>query len=163
MWTSNCPALGIVRLRMLVLATFVVFPVLISATQISEVGNTSSLPSTPFITWGEILECQWSIPPDPTSRIADELTGIGAQGHGFPFLPGLFSIDPTAGESDTAAISVLGEPEPKGRLSFAIFVFITLGALLKYLSSPAFYELRSDVSFMFFAIEHEGRDLNLDG
>ena len=148
-------------LRMLALATFVVFPALVSATQISEVGNPSSLPRTPFITGTGTLDFQWFTPPDPTSRIAEELTGIDAQSDGFSFLPDLFSIDPTAGGNDSAA-SAFGEAEPKGRLIFAIWVFITLGVLLKYLTSPAFYEHLSDASFMFFAIENEGRDLKPD-
>lgn len=148
-------------LRMLALATFVVFPAVISATQISEVGNTSSLPSTPFITRSGALDFQWFTPPDPTSRIAGELSGIDAQDPGFPFLSDLFSTDPTSGVSDSAA-TAFGESEPRGRLTLAIWIVITLGALLKYLTSPAFYEHLSDASFMFFAIENEGRDLKTE-
>jgi hypothetical protein len=150
------------RLRMLTVATFVVLSVPIRATQISEAGSTPSLPSTLLTPWTGILDFQWPMSPGPISRIADQLANNDAHGYVAPFLPDLFLGDFPAEENDTAAVSTFRESEPKGRLTFTIFIFLTLGVLLKYLSSPAFSELLSDVSFMFFAIEHEGRDLKSD-
>jgi hypothetical protein len=108
-----------------------------------------------------ILDFQWSVPPGPISRIADQLTSNDAHSYVAPFLPDLFLSDLPAEENDTA-VSTFRESEPKGGLIFAIFIFLTVGLLLKYLFSSAFSELLSDISFMFFAIEHEGRDLKSD-
>jgi hypothetical protein len=97
------------------------------------------------------------MPPATSVRRADELTSIDSKGYGSGFLPDLISIGPTAGDSDTVE-SVLGESESRGRLTFVIAILITLGVLLKYLSSPAFYEVLSGVCSTVFDIEHQGRD-----
>jgi len=126
------------RLRMLGIAMFAVFPFLASATQISDLGDTTSVPSALLITWATSPDFQWSMSPVTSFRIADELIDIDTQGYGSPFLPGLFSIDPMAGESAIGAVSILGESEPGSRLTLAILIFIALAALLKGFPSPAF-------------------------
>jgi hypothetical protein len=135
------------RLRMITLVTFVAFPFWISAAEISEVGRSASLPSITVIPLAEI--------PGVDKLVSIELPSMEVQGYPFP---DLFSPDATAGERETEEGFVLGETESKGRLTFVISIFFTLGALLKYLSSPAFYETLSNVSCMLFAIGHEGRD-----
>jgi hypothetical protein len=122
------------RLRMLGIATFVVFPFLTSATQISALGDTTSVPSALLTTWAGSPDSQWSMPPVTSFRVADEFD-IDTQGYGF--LPGLFSIDPSAAESATGAVSILGS-EPGLRLSLVILIFIAFAALLKGFPSPAF-------------------------
>ena len=124
-----------VRLRVLGIAMFVVFPFLTSATQISELGNTTSVPSALLITWAGSPDSQWSMPPAATFRIAHDLFDIDTEGYGSP---GLFAIDPSAGESATSAVSILGESEPGSRSGLAILIFIVFAALLKGFPSPAF-------------------------
>jgi hypothetical protein len=124
------------RLRMLGIAMFVVFPFLAPATQISDLGDTTSVPSALLITWAGSPDSQWSMPPVTSFRVADELFDIDTQSYG-SFLPGLFSIDPSAAESATRAVSILGS-EPGLRLSLAILIFIAFAALLKGFPSPAF-------------------------
>jgi hypothetical protein len=147
-------------LRILSIATFVAFPLLTSATQMSELGVMTSVPGITSIKWAGSADFQWLMPQGAGSRIPDDLTTIGAQDDRSSFSPDLFSINSAGEESNAAAadISVLGESEPEGRLTFSIFILIALGALLKCLSSPAFYEALSDVCFMVFAVENEGRD-----
>jgi hypothetical protein len=123
------------RLRMLGIAMFVVFPFLAPATQISDLGDTTSVPSALLITWAP--DFQWSMAPVTSLRIADEVINSDTQGYGSPFLPGLFSIDPTAGENATDAVSILGGSEPGSRLTLSIFIFIALAVLLKGFPSPA--------------------------
>src|SRR5437868_5284675 len=122
------------RLRMLGIAMFVVFPLLTSATQISELGGTASVPSAVLITWAGSSDFQWSTPP-AAFRIADESITIDTQGYTSPFLPGLFSTDPSVGKSAPGAVS-LGESESGSRLSLAILIFIAFAALLKGFPSP---------------------------
>ena len=127
-----------VRVRMLGMAMFVVFPFLTSATQISGLSDTASVPGALLVTWAGSLDSQWSMPPVAGFRIADESIDIDTQGHGSAFLSGLFSIDPSAGESTTGAVSILGESERGSRLTLAIFIFIALAALRKGFPSPVF-------------------------
>jgi hypothetical protein len=122
------------RLRMLSIAMFAVFPFLASATQISDFGDTASVPSALLSTWASSPDFQWSIAPVTSFGIADGL--VDTQGPSF--LPGLFSIDPAAGEGAIGAVAMLGESEPGSRLTLAILIFIALGALLKGFPSPAF-------------------------
>ena len=124
------------RVRILGIAAFVVFPLLTSATQLSELGHTPSAPSALLSMWAGGPDFQWSTPPVTAIRIADELTAIDTQGYASPFLPGLF--DPPAGESATGAVSILGESESGSRLSLAILIFIAFAALLKGFPSPVF-------------------------
>jgi hypothetical protein len=126
------------RLRMLGIAMFVAFPFLTSATQISGLGDTASVPSALLITtWARSLDFQWSMPPVSSVPIADETINIDTQGYGSPLVPGLFSIGLTAGETTTGAVSILGESEPGSRLTLAILIFIALAALLKGFPTPS--------------------------
>jgi hypothetical protein len=122
------------RLRMLGIAAFVVFPFLASATQLSETGHTTSVPSALLSMWAGGPDSQWSMPPVTTFR-ADEMFDLDTQGYGSPRL---FSIDSSAVESATSAVSILGESEPGSRSGLAILIFIAFAALLKGFPSPAF-------------------------
>jgi hypothetical protein len=125
-------------LRMLGLAMFAVFPFLASATQISDLGDTTtSVPSALLNTWAKSPDFEWSMAPATSFGIADEWIDIDAQSFG-SLLPRLFSIDPAAEESAIGAVST----EPGSRLTLAILIFIVLAALLRGFPSPAFSGFR---------------------
>jgi|HubBroStandDraft_4_1064222.scaffolds.fasta_scaffold314752_1 hypothetical protein len=116
-------------LRMLSVVAFVAMsPFLTSATQISGLGDTTSVPTLLSACVGS-PKFQWSMPPDTSFGIADKL--INTDTDGSSFLPVLFSSDPAAGENDDAAASMFGESQPGSRLTFTISIFVALGLLLK--------------------------------
>jgi len=114
------------------LTMLVVFPFLASATQISDLGDTTSVPSALLNTWAKSPDFEGSMAPATSFGITDGWFDIDTQGFG-SLLPGLFSIDP----SEESAIGTVST-EPGSRLTLAILIFIVLAALLRGFPSPAF-------------------------
>lgn len=55
-------------------------------------------------------------------------------------------------------MSILGESEPQRSLALCMLMMFLLGALMKCVRSPVFYDVISDVCFVLSAIERGGQD-----
>jgi len=124
---------------------------------VSAVSGPARAPETATATWGDSSFLQRTVPLDvgyPDITLPPEWdTG--------PPLSSELALLPSATVAlSTAApdTSISGESNPPRRLILCILILFLLGALVKYVRSPGFYDLVSNVCFALYDIEHEGQD-----
>ena len=135
----------------------VLVPSLTLGMPISAISGMARAPDTVAAAWCDGSFLQQSGPPGPGPidiALPPERGTSPDLSLELPLIPSAMVARSTA----TPGTSMSTRSQTQFSLTLFIFIMFLLGALVRYLRSPAFYDVISDVCFTLYAIEHEGRD-----